>query len=684
MIVTSLQTTIGQLSMAGGERQPRAANVRAVEPTVTGRWRQRKGNLYVLVELRDGPPARQHLYRQLLNVIQRVYYEAPSSVTAALQQAIGEAHRLLREVGATGGVSCAALRDDDIYIAQAGPALAIIVHPDVVEQLPASSEAYEIPLGGSIRPEIGLFHTSAERTSTIVLAQSDWLSQVEPRVLAGAATAPTVSGVLDILQELAGTAELSALVIGLGTPAEAPPLRKEEEERYEAIEKEPPAEQPARVGELAREVGQRLAEGAKILGERMLPEVEVPAPPERERLTVEVEERPSRWPLITALVIPLLVVIAALAVWWQRGWEQQKRLEELMQGALAAWNAAKLATEETIARGQLHHAEERIVAALELDPDNVEAIKLRQQIQEALDRVNHVVPLPMLMPLQEYSGLGRDLGRVLVHGRSVFVLDRGRDEVYQYELDPELPDLLEPVGEGVVIRKGQQVGQVMVSELADMAWLTAVGQQYRSGLLVLDQSGRLFLSDASSMWTLTHLPLKLPEDWRYPQSVETYWGKFYVLEPSLNQILRYEPSGEGYEESPSHYFEEDALINLGGVVDMAISPEVCGGYVYLLYRNGIVTKYIRGSAVSFEPNVPDERLQDTPAFFVGPEDCHVYVADVGNARIVELDEDGTFLHQYRLAEGEMLRYVRSLFVDDVEDVFYILTGDALYRTPIPR
>jgi hypothetical protein len=290
----------------------------------------------------------------------------------------------------------------------------------------------------------------------------------------------------------------------------------------------------------------------------------------------------------------------------------------------------------------------------------------------------------MLMPLQQFSGSGRDLGRVLLSGRNVFVLDRGKDEVYWYALDPELPDLLEPVGDGPVIRKGQQVGQLAVSELGDIAWLAAAGYQDRNGLLVLDQSGGLFLSDATGMWEPTHFPLYLPDEWRYPQSAQTYEGNFYVLEPSLNQVFRYVPSGGGYADPPTPYFEETALINLGGVVDMAINSEACGGHVYLLFRNGILTKYTRGEPVAFEAVVPDKRLQDTPAFFVGPEGCHLYVADAGNSRLVELDADGTFLFQYRLAEGETLHGVRSLFVDEVADAFYILTGDALYRTPIPR
>ena len=702
--MSSLQTTVGQLSMAGGMRQPRAANTRAVEPALTSGEVRRKGNLYILVELQGDPATRRHLYRQVLNELQRVYYEVPGSVTAALQQAIKEAHRLLQQAGVMGGVSCVVLRDSDIYIAQAGPALVMVAHPDVVQQFPASLDGYVHPLGGRVPPEIGLFHTPAEASSTIVLAQSGWLAQVEPKTLAAAATAPTVSGVLDCLQELAGSAELSALVVGLGMPAMVPAVEEEkawaegiEETAYpEVVEREwetpsvGRAEPTRAISGLAREVGQglkaasvRLAEGAKTLGERMLPEAEAPVR-RREPPKPRVEERPSRWPVIAAVAIPLLVLLLALAVWWQRGWQREKQFESLMQGAMAARETAAGMEDEALVRERLHDAEERIAEALLLKPGDPEAERLQQEIWEALDRVNHVVLLPMLMPLQEYTGLGRKLSRVLVHGRNIFVLDQGKDEIYQYELDPELPDVAKPVGEGPVIYKGQQVGQVVVSELADMAWLTAEGYQDKSGLLVLDQAGRLFLSDVSGMWEPTQLPLALPEEWQYPQSVETYWGNFYVLEPSQNQIFRYEPSGGGYNEPPSRYFEADTLVNLGGVVDMAISSEPCGGYVYLLYANGMLLKYQRGVPVSFEPHGLDERLRGPTAFFTGPEECHLYVADAGNNRIVELDADGTFLRQFRLAEGETLRYVRSLFVDETEDVLYILTGDALYRAPIPQ
>ena len=59
------------------------------------------------------------------------------------------------------------------------------------------------------------------------------------------------------------------------------------------------------------------------------------------------------------------------------------------------------------------------------------------------------------------------------------------------------------------------------------------------------------------------------------------------------------------------------------------------------------------------------------------------MADAGHGRIVEFDKEGKFVRQFRLAEGQALRSVRSFFVDEVNGFLYFLTNDALYKTDLP-
>jgi len=220
--MTSMQTSVAMLGMAAGARQSWAPNVRVVEPTVSDRLEQRKGSLYVLVELIGVHPSPQVLYRQVVNVVQRVYYEAPGSPMAALQSAIMEVHLLMQDAGATGGVSCVVLRDRDIFIAQVSPALVIIAQPKVVRLFPVSPEASKNPLGGKVRPDIGLFSATLEIPAAILLAESRWLNRAEAKILAGATTAPSLSEIVDVLAQLAGRDKLSAMAVGLGLPAQPP------------------------------------------------------------------------------------------------------------------------------------------------------------------------------------------------------------------------------------------------------------------------------------------------------------------------------------------------------------------------------------------------------------------------------------------------------------------------------
>ena len=713
--MTPLKVSSGQLFMAGGMRQGWAPNARAVEPTGSDKTEQRKGSLYMLVELQEVPPSPQILYRQILNVVQRTYYEAPTSTTASLQSALLEAHALMQEAKVTGGISCVVLRDGDLYVAQVAPALVVLAGPSVVQLFPVSPQSDELPLGGRARPEISMFYDQVQTPTTVLLADSRWLDRVDPKMMAGATTAPSISAILHVLSKLAGREELAALAIGLGVPAEdAEGLPEVDTEAWAEAVAEKPAGEEGReaavdrkrrrrerkepqaalagaaraAGERLEQAGAQVAEGVKALGEQMLPEREHEVAVEPLRPRAQPKARPkrraSRWPLALAIAIPLIVAITVGALWWRRSYMTQQQYTNLMEAARVGLQAATGITDEEQARPHIQQAMVRVEEALSLKQGDPAALRLKQEIQAVLDQVNRVVPLPLLMPLYEFSAADRDLARVIVHGDDVFVLDRGTDAVTQLQLDPALRDVAEPVSDQPLVRKGQQVGQGVVSELSDITWLTPGGAQSQTGLLVLDQSGGLYLYDATGLWEPMYLPLRVPAEWRYPQSAQTYAGNFYVLEPSLNQIFRYLPTGNGYSDDATAYFDAGSPVSLGGVVDMAISSEGCGGYVYLLYRNGVLTKYARGVAEPFAAIVPDKQPQDTPAFFSSAENCHVFVVDAGNGRIVEFQPDGVFLFQYRLAEGEALQQVRSLFVDDTDDSFFLLTNDALYRVPIPR
>ncbi len=227
----SLRTTIGQFSSTGGHWQTRAANVRAVEPAAELPG-ARRGSLYILVEVHGAGGGHPALYRQMLNAAQTAFYEMGDTVEAALRQAVRNAHMVLRraneglpEAGWRGGITLAVRYANQVIIAQSGPALVMLSHPKTVDQFPAVLGDWGPPLGDETRPEIELFDATVEAGSVLLIAQSDWPEHVSPEALAVAAATPDLALASQYLGQLAGQADLSALLVSF--TRNIPELREE-------------------------------------------------------------------------------------------------------------------------------------------------------------------------------------------------------------------------------------------------------------------------------------------------------------------------------------------------------------------------------------------------------------------------------------------------------------------------
>ena len=182
----------------------------------------RRGSLFILTEIGGGGPAT--LYRQMLNAAQTAFYEKGENVEAALKLAVRNVHLVLRQANADqpgarwrAGISLAVRYADQLTIAQAGPGLALVSHPRTVDQFPAEFGAWGAALGGDEPVDVQIYDATVEPNSMILLAQSDWPRYVAPQALAIAAAAPDVTLASQYLGQLAGGAELSAMLIGFSS-----------------------------------------------------------------------------------------------------------------------------------------------------------------------------------------------------------------------------------------------------------------------------------------------------------------------------------------------------------------------------------------------------------------------------------------------------------------------------------
>ncbi len=140
------ETRESQLGLVGGVRQQSSDLIVVAAPGSLFAPEARKGMLYILVEA-DEASSRSQLACQLAaRTIRRTFYEDDTvSITAALRRAIGAAnkavyqHNIAQPAGnrATVGVTVAALKDCDLFVAQVQPAQAYVLNSGELRALPA-------------------------------------------------------------------------------------------------------------------------------------------------------------------------------------------------------------------------------------------------------------------------------------------------------------------------------------------------------------------------------------------------------------------------------------------------------------------------------------------------------------------------------------------------------------------
>ncbi len=107
------------------------------------------------------------------------------------------------------------------------------------------------------------------------------------------------------------------------------------------------------------------------------------------------------------------------------------------------------------------------------------------------------------------------------------------------------------------------------------------------------------------------------------------------------------------------------------------------GDIWLLLGSGNIMRYHEGEQMPFslENSVG---LADEPVdMYVTSEGSEkVYLVDAGEDRILVYDKNGSYEHQLRAPEGDPLRGLSGLYIDEIDGMMFILTKSGLYSHPI--
>jgi hypothetical protein len=711
-----LDTDVDQMYLSAGRRSATAAVGRFAAPRQWGRS-QSQGTLYVLAAIEDD--ADQTIAQAIVAAVGRTYRSTQGSLTTRLRRAVqaGSAALLQDNLDLVsrsprgGGVACAVLRDDDLYLAQVGAAVACVCQRGSLTRLADDDPDSEVAgraFGRRHDPDVRLAYHATQAGDTVMLADVGLVKQVRDEILIQALSLADAGLSLDSLASALPANEGAILVVAVrrrGAPAPVPATEPVStapgERRRPAPEPTPrPAEPPEektgafrpppagptleeRLAPVREAAGRWLAGAGRVAGDwlgRLTPGEEGLDRGSRRRAERKLgrQAAPANHPVwrLIALILPVIVLLVAVATYWKRDWDRQARYDELMAEVDEQLEIAATA-DEAAARQAL----ETTLLTLDEAAQGVrqdEAISgLRADVQKQLDTLNKVVRLSHVEHLYTYPAAG-EADQIVVHGADIYILDRLTDRVYHQRLNETGPALAVDK-ERLLVRKGDQTdAATAVGELVGMAWMPGGEGRQTGALLILGRNGLLLAHDPT--WErLVGTTLPASETWQYPLAVSGYLGNFYVLDPGLRQVLRYRASGAGYASPPDPYLVESAP-DIADAIDMAID-----GFVYLLFNDGRLEKYLSGEPVPLTLNLTDQPLRQPSAVYTAPdaEVRFLYVADPPNGRVLRCDKEGRLIQQFILEGNDALTQVRDIFVDEVGSRLYFLADNRLFVVDIP-
>ncbi len=709
-----LQAVAGQLQLVNGAVQDRVAIpglLAQSAPTKTARSRERDF-LFIHLTLTGQPDETEILAQDLLDTISNRFYNTPGSVTASLRKAILESNQLLLRYNLSGAktihegaITCAVMRANELFVAQAGEAYALLGHNFGIERLPSSRPAKTTPLGRTAGLDIRYYHNW--------LLSGDMLLLADPRLehMLTESFRPILidSDVEDGIEELKeliapdsariilveftdeahgylpdADRRVSRAVTGqrLAPPTKSPVRESPAVDDAVGTKSDPlafPAVDVETVETSARKVTSKLALvlagitgwTADLLG--------------KVRSGDESEESPSNWalPAILAIAIPLIVAIIVTGVYLQRG--RVARYSELRREISDTIILAQQADSEEASELLYSEALSLIAEAEELRPGDGDLSSFRQNIYLGFDGLSGVSRLNSTL-LQQYeanSSLASvEFGEAL--SGEIYVLDRGNNRVYREIMGEDLSS--SGTGEPeIVLFEDQVIGSHILGTLVDILWRPGGNQVTRDGLAALDLRGAL-ITYFSNFADTRAVPLALSSEWNQPVAITTFNERLYILDPGAQVIWRYFAEGEGFTLSDGQEtvdFVDDA--DLEHAVDIAIYSE--DGSVFLLYDDGRIRRYVNGRLLWGEDLLANSGLESP---LVSPTslklagrglNSSLFVVDPGSDRIIQFSLGGTFLAQFKAsdANGDELFGRTTDFVISENPLRIIVTaGNELY------
>ena len=672
-----------------------------------GKRSQRTGeNLLLFLDLQNADTA---TYVEVTRIFSEGYWHAPGGLTTALRLGVKLANDKIIDLNRgiqpskriTGSVCCAVINEENVVIAQAGPAVAFACSQSgAFERLIPETNA---PTFGSSRSVDAIFTNYTWKPGDNFVLTSEavctgiseelvfaCMRKGDGRVVAGYLNANIKQG------RMVGVAfSVSDGTTGLVT--QKPVIPESAVESAPVVSTETPAW--LKVGSR-----QRLASERQALSEVSAPQVR---PNMRSALSLILAKIPSivgrtahsarRWlgsfapqllPASTAralttersrtvtfglasiaILLPIVVALIVTILYFQfSGLAEKQQLRGQIRQQLDLAKTAPALDKWTTVLTMIQTYQSRY-------PDEATTLLDDQSLaQTQVDQINKVTRV-VATPIADLES-SSTTRRIAAASLGIYMLDPSANTAQYHVLNVQRNGIS---GKPVVLTLadgGTPTGAPMV----DATWATASNGRWPTEGAVLYSKSALYEFGSAT----GHLSqLNLPSDpTAIPESIvagELYNNTGYLLDTGIGQIWRY-PYKDGKLVRSDPYFRP-ANPAIKDCIDFAID-----GAVYLVTKGGVVYKFFNRLSLPFNvnpSNMPSAIGQAVAIEISGPDQNSgsVYIGDSEIGAVWQFTKTGEYIRQYRASNNELVG-MQDMSLDPTSNTMYVNTANKLYSFKI--
>jgi hypothetical protein len=270
---------------------------------------------------------------------------------------------------------------------------------------------------------------------------------------------------------------------------------------------------------------------------------------------------------------------------------------------------------------------------------------LMKKQEEQIEKIRHVIKIETPKEIANFSNLNSQAQaqNIILSEGKIYSADKEERTIYKIDLNQNLVTAIYNLEATIEQLKYPTLGPDGNVYYLDNGNIVEISRSEKINSFKID------ISEISNVST-----------------IESYSNKLYLIDKKDGQIYRYNKVGENFLNKEGWFKKEK---DLSEVVDLFID-----GNIYILYKNGKVEKYLKGSQEDF--SLGDIYLPIEDALSLAVTQDYVYILEPSQKRLVLFDNDGLFQKQY-VFPG--LQDLKGFSLDEKEENAYVLNGNSVYE-----